>query len=202
LVNNDEGVVSLPLQRPHVPALVVLAATFLVVLVSLVLLGRVWFCACGTLRFFTWDPATMHNSQHIADWYAPSHLLHGIVFYWILAISFPKLALRWRLVISMIVESIWEVFENSPIVIGRYRDGTAAVGYTGDSITNVAGDLAFCLLGFAVARWVGWKWSIAIFVACELAALVAIRDNLMLNVLMLLYPIDAIRDWQAVTLTK
>ncbi len=172
-------------------------AIALIVGVAMRLLGRVWYCACGTPTLFAGEVASMHNSQHLIDWYSFSHFLHGLVFYSILTVSFPKLAVRWRLVVSLAVEAVWEIFENSPIVIDRYREATAANGYTGDSLVNAAGDLLFCVIGFAVARSIGWRWSIVVFIMFELLMVVAIRDNLSLNILMLLWPIDAIRIWQS-----
>jgi hypothetical protein len=96
----------------------------------------------------------------------------------------------------MLVEAGWEILENSPIIIDRYRSATASLGYNGDSIVNSTGDLLSCAVGYALAQRIGWKWSIGLFVVIELVMLLMIRDNLTLNVIMLLYPIEAIKRWQ------
>ena len=163
---------------------------------ALRLMGRLWWCECGTPRAFIANPGTSHSSQHLADWYSFSHVLHGVIFYWALLPLRKRLGVGWRLSIAAAVEAVWEVVENTPWIIDRYRNGTAAVGYVGDSIVNSTGDLGFCLAGFAVAAAVGWRWSIALFVGAEVLMLIAIRDNLTLNVVMLLWPVEAIRDWQ------
>lgn len=102
----------------------------------------------------------------------------------------------WQLLIALVLEAGWEILENSPIIIERYRAATASLGYSGDSIVNATGDVLSCALGFVVARSIGWKGSLGLFLAVELVMLYLIRDNLTLNVLMLSYPIDAIRKWQ------
>lgn len=173
-----------------------IAAAVGVMLLYLWLAGRVWWCACGTPTFFVADPATAHNSQHVFDWYSFSHLLHGVIFLLVLQLSAPRLGAGWKLAIAVGIEAAWEMVENSPIVINRYREATAALGYAGDSIVNSVGDLGFMVAGFFLARAIGWKWSLALFVALELVMLWAIRDNLTLNVVMLLWPLESIKTWQ------
>lgn len=163
--------------------------------------GRVWWCACRTPSVFIADPATAHNSQHVFDWYSFSHLLHGVLFFLLLQWSFPKLALSWKLAIAVAIETVWEVVENSPMVIERYRSATASLGYEGDSIVNSVGDVAFMAAGFFLSRAIGWKASVALFVAIEIGMLFAIRDNLSLNVLMLLWPLESVKAWQSGTLS-
>lgn len=138
----------------------------------------------------------MHNSQHVIDWYTPSHVLHGLLFYGLLWLTLRRWSVAARLVVAAGIEVAWELLENSPIIIDRYRAQTAALGYEGDSIANSVADVASCVLGFLIARRVGLWPSVALFVAAELFTLWWIRDNLTLNVVMLLYPIDAIRQWQ------
>ena len=118
------------------------------------------------------------------------------MFYAVFAGVFPRLALAWRLALAIIVEALWEVVENSAFVIQRYREVTLAVGYEGDTIVNALGDLLCCALGFLLARQLGFRRSLALFVVTELVLMLWIRDSLMLNIVMLLHPFEAIRAWQ------
>jgi hypothetical protein len=158
--------------------------------------GRVWWCACGQ-----WYPVSLrvnspHNSQHLFDAYSLSHVLHGILFFGLLWLLRGRLSLGMRASLAATIEIAWEMLENSPIIISRYRAATVSLGYTGDSIANSLADIASFVAGFYVARKLGLWWSVAIFLAVELLLLWMIRDNLLLNVLMLLWPIDAVRKWQ------
>ena len=173
------------------------AVLMLLTLAALRLEGRIWWCACRTPTPFSTDVNSSHNSQHLLDPYSFSHLLHGLIFYGCLRLLAPRAGAGWMLVTALAVEAGWEVLENSPLVIARYRAATAAKGYTGDTIVNSAGDVLSCALGFFVAARLGWRWSVALFVAVELVMLALIRDNLTLNVIMLLYPLEAIRQWQS-----
>jgi Protein of unknown function (DUF2585) len=161
-------------------------------------MGRVWWCECGEPFLWSGDIWCMHNSQHLADPYSFSHMLHGLIFAWVIYWIKPlrKLPFAWRLIPATALEAGWEIFENTPLVINRYREATMALGYSGDSIGNSLGDLACCIFGFLIASGVRWYWSLAIFLATELGMLVMIRDNLTLNVIMLIYPIEAIQQWQ------
>ena len=162
----------------------------------LLAMGRVPICTCGEVKLWTSDVTSSDNSQHIADWYTPSHVIHGFLFYWFAWLIFPKMAVGWRLILSIIVEAAWEILENSPMVIDRYREATIALGYTGDSVLNSVFDVVWMIAGFALA-WRLPVWltvSIALFFEILTAAL--IRDNLTLNVVMLLWPIEAIKAWQ------
>jgi hypothetical protein len=158
--------------------------------------GRIWWCACRTPTPFSTNINSSHNSQHLFDPYSFSHLLHGIIFYWCLRILAPRLSVGWKVLIALTVEAGWEILENSPIIINRYRAATASLGYSGDTIVNAVGDILSCAIGLLVAHKIGWKWSIALFIVIELLMLWWIRDNLTLNVLMLLYPLDPVRQWQ------
>ncbi len=159
--------------------------------------GRVWWCACGKWYPISLNVNSMHNSQHLLDPYSLSHVLHGILFFGLLWFFRRKVSLSWRFAIAATVEIAWEMMENSPIIINRYREATISLGYSGDSIFNSLGDIGSFIVGFWIARRLGlWK-SITAFIVIELLMLWWIRDNLTLNVLMLLWPIDAIRRWQA-----
>jgi hypothetical protein len=159
--------------------------------------GRLWFCSCGYLLFWTGDAWSADNSQHFSDPYSFTHVLHGFMFCWLFRLLFPKWALRRRLCLAISAEAVWEVVENSSFVIERYRAATAALGYQGDTVINSLGDLLFCGLGFLVAERLGFRRSLALFFLTEAALLILIRDSLLLNILMLLYPLDAVKAWQA-----
>jgi hypothetical protein len=159
--------------------------------------GRVWWCQRGDWFPISFIVASPHNSQHVFDAYSLSHMLHGLLFYGFFWLFRKRMSFSCRLVAATAVEIGWELLENSPIIINRYRAATISLGYEGDSISNSLGDVLSYLIGFYIAAKVGLKWSIAIFLFVDLAMLWWIRDNLALNILMLLWPIDAIRKWQA-----
>jgi len=158
-------------------------------------MGRPPICACGHVDL--WHGAVdSGNSQHIADWYTPSHVIHGFLFYalgWWLLRSRP---MGERLIAAVVIEAAWEVLENTPLVIDRYREATIALGYSGDTVLNSVSDIGFMVAGFLIARRLPVWATIAIGVALELLTLWVIRDNLTLNVVMLLWPVDAIKIWQ------
>jgi hypothetical protein len=153
----------------------------------------VW-CEQGDWWPISFKVNSPHNSQHIFDPYSLSHLLHGVVFFGLFR---ARMGFYWRFVAATAVEVAWEMMENSPFIINRNRTATIAVGYEGDSIINSLGDVLSFVAGFYLAERLGlWK-AVFVFLVVDLALLAMICDNLALNVLMLLWPIDAIRDWQA-----
>jgi hypothetical protein len=158
--------------------------------------GRLWVCACGYFLLWSGNIWSSDNSQHLLDPYSFTHLLHGFLFWWLLAWAAPRLSIVWRLTLAVTIEALWEVFENSNFVIQRYREATLALGYQGDTIINSLGDILLCALGFLLARWLGWRRSLLLFVLTELVLLLWIRDSLILNILMLIYPLDGIKEWQ------
>lgn len=160
----------------------------------LAFMGREFLSDSG---FGVWSAAwTPNTSQWLADPYSASHVLHGIIFFWLLHVFAKKLSMRTRFMIALLIEVAWEIFENSPIIINRYREATASLEYFGDSIYNSLGDVLFALLGFWIAYKLPWKWTLAFVIAIELILLYWIKDNLTLNILMLLYPIESIKNWQ------
>jgi hypothetical protein len=166
-------------------------ATFLALLISE---GRPGWCKYG-LGF--WAAAWTHcTSQHFLDPYSFSHALHGIIFYWLLYPIRGRMTLKWRLVAAVVIEIGWELLENSPWVIERYRQQTASLDYTGDSILNSLGDVLSTIVGFYFASRVSWRAAVVTFVVVELVLLWVARDNLTLNVLMLFLPLEAIKQWQ------
>jgi hypothetical protein len=160
-------------------------------------------CTCGTIELWHGTVNSSGNSQHIADWYSPSHFTHGLIMYmfaWLLwgrARLFGGKPARWALPIAVLVEAAWEIAENTPMVIDRYRSVTVSFGYSGDSIVNSLADIGWMTLGFLFAARVPAWVSVAVAIGLELATLWIIRDNLTLNVIMLFWPIEAIRQWQA-----
>jgi len=158
--------------------------------------GRVWWCSCGRPDLWWGDVHSGHCSQHLLDPYSFTHVSHGLLLFAALTWLFPRLPLPWRFVLALAVEALWEIVENTPFVIERYRTATAALGYEGDSIANSLGDIVCCGIGVVLARFLGLRRSIILFVLIELALLVSIRDNLLLNIVMLFCPINAIKTWQ------
>ena len=171
----------------------------LILILTLVLLrsqGRLWICACGQIYLWVGDIWSSDNSQHLFDPYAFTHLLHGVVFFWLLAWLVPHIPLLWRLSIAVVIEAAWEVLENSAFIINRYREATASLGYEGDAIINSVGDILIMAAGFMVAYKLGFRRSLILFIIVELILVFWIRDSLLLSVLMLIYPIEAIKQWQ------
>lgn len=179
-----------------------LAVTAIVVVVALTAVqlraqGRLWWCACGGWKLWSGDIWSSHNSQHLFDPYSFTHILHGVVICGVLKWFRPQWSPAWRLALAVVVECCWEILENSRFVIERYREATVSVDYFGDSVVNSLGDVLTCALGFALARRIGVWRSIAFFLLVEVILLFWIRDNLFLNVLMLIHPFDAVKAWQA-----
>ncbi len=156
--------------------------------------GRIWWCACGSWIPWSWIVFSRHNSQHLVDPYSFSHILHGLLFYaGLAALRVPH---RIRFPIALALEAGWEVLENSDLVIQRYREATISLDYYGDSVANSLSDIAFCALGYWAAMRVPVRVSVALYALIEIVMLVAIRDNLTLNVLMLVWPLESVKAWQ------
>lgn len=160
-------------------------------------MGRPLICTCGEIRLWAGEVHGPHNSQHVADWYTPSHIIHGFIFYFLGWLFLRRNPPGDRLIAGIVIEAAWEVLENSQWVIDRYREATMALGYNGDSVLNSLADMGWMILGFALARRLPVRATISIALAFELLTLLIIRDNLTLNVLMLLAPVEAIAEWQA-----
>ena len=160
-------------------------------------LGRRPWCKCGGFSPWSWEIYSQHNSQHLIDPYFFSHVLHGFVFFAVLWPLRHRFSGATRLVAAGAVEAMWEILENSPMVIQRYREATISLDYFGDSIANSIFDLIACLLGYTIASRLRWYYVLAIFVIVELVLLATIRDCLVLNVIMLVCPSQAILDWQS-----
>ena len=161
-------------------------------------MGHPLICTCGYVKLWHSGRADQETSQHLTDWYTYSHVLHGIIFYWVTGlVAQGRLSVAARLVIATLVEASWEIVENTPFIINRYRTATIARDYFGDSITNSTADIATMIIGFLVAaRLPAWV-TVALLIGVEVALLVLIRDNLTLNIIMLIHPFDWIKAWQA-----
>jgi hypothetical protein len=188
---------------PNRRGLILSLALWLAIGATLLAMGRVPICTCGTVKLWWGVVQSAENSQHIADWYSFSHVIHGLLFYFFAWLLWTRLKLFggrpaiWALPIAIAFEGFWELLENSPLIIDRYRAVTVSYGYEGDSVVNSLSDIGFMALGFWIASKLPWKVSLVMAIAFELFTLAMIRDNLTLNVLMLVWPLEAIRTWQA-----
>jgi len=160
-------------------------------------MGRNPICACGVVDLWVGTRDSPRTSQMLADWYSLSHIVHGLLFYAALWLVARRMPVQGRFLIALLIEAAWEVIENTPMVIDRYRATTAAIGYTGDSIVNSLSDVLMMALGFLIARKLPVRTSILLLILLELVPLYVIRDNLTLNVMALIAPNHAIQAWQA-----
>lgn len=164
--------------------------------------GRIWWCKWDApVHLVTLGAWSKHTSQHFFDPYSFTHFLHGFLFLWALDLIVhkllgKKLSFAWLLFAAVLAEAIWEIVENSPTIIERYREQTASLDYFGDSIANSLGDVLACSVGFVAAYFLRFWRALAVFLFIEIILILTIRDSLLLNILMLIYPLEAIKIWQ------
>jgi hypothetical protein len=188
---------------PHRKAVVATVILLIGAFAILLAMDRPPICTCGTVKLWHGVVQSAENSQHITDWYSPSHFTHGLIMFFLAWLLWQKWGLfggalqKWALPIAVFVEAAWEISENTEAVINRYREVTISWGYSGDSIVNSMADIGWMILGFLFAARVPWQISLVLALFFELFTAWAIRDNLTLNVLMLFWPLEAVRQWQA-----
>ncbi len=182
-------------RKDYLPWLLMLCAFAVAVIVEN-FEGRVWWCQAGDYLPWSWDIWSRHNSQHLVDQYSFTHILHGILEFWLIGLVFRRVPLAWRLLIAVMIESTWEIVENSSYVIERYRTATISLDYFGDSIINSLSDITACATGFVIAYKLRFWRSLALFVVTEIVLIFWIHDSLLINIIMLIYPVEAIKHWQ------
>jgi hypothetical protein len=195
MAENSQNLFTINDSRDYLPWLTILIL-FVIAAIVLNIQGRVWWCEAGDYVPWSWLIWSRHNSQHLIDPYTFTHILHGVAEFWIISLIFRKVPLVWRLAIAVGIEGTWEVVENTNTVIQRYREATISLDYYGDSIINSLSDMTACATGFLIAYKIRFWRSLILFLLTEIILVLWIRDSLLINILMLFYPVEAIKTWQ------
>jgi hypothetical protein len=177
------------------PAIAMGGVLFLTAII-LSLMGRTWWCQCNSAVPWSWDIWSMHNSQHLMDPYTFSHIQHGFIFYVLMFLILGRRSPVLRFTAALSLEAAWEILENTSFIIQRYREATISLDYFGDTILNSLSDILACALGYGLASMLPIWSSVALVTLVELVMLITLRDSLLVNILMLVAPLDAVRDWQ------
>ncbi|MEW9613440.1 DUF2585 domain-containing protein [Shinella sp. S4-D37] len=159
-------------------------------------MGQPLICKCGYVKLWHGVVISSENSQHLSDWYTPSHIIHGILFFGLFTLLLKKASLNLRLALSLTLECAWEILENTDMIINRYRESTISLDYFGDSVINSSADILAMVVGFFLAARLPVRASVAIIVVFEATTTWLIRDGLALNILMLAWPLEAVKAWQ------
>ncbi|TAA63953.1 DUF2585 domain-containing protein [Shinella sp. JR1-6] len=159
-------------------------------------MGQPLICKCGYVKLWHGVVISSENSQHLSDWYTPSHIIHGILFFGLFTFLLKKASLKLRLALSLVLECAWEILENTDMIINRYREATISFDYFGDSVINSSADILAMVVGFFLAARLPVWASVAIIVVFEATTTWLIRDGLALNILMLVWPLEAVKAWQ------
>jgi len=177
-------------------SVLILAGIMAAVAIAELAMGRVPWCKCGYIKLWHGVVQSSENSQHLSDWYTLTHVIHGVLFYAVLWLVHRWIPARPRFVIAVALEGLWEVIENSSFIIERYRAQTLSLDYYGDSVVNSLADIVAMIFGYWLTRVLPMRVVIALVIVIEVALAIGIRDNLTLNILMLIHPFDAVKRWQ------
>ncbi len=159
--------------------------------------GRSLLGPDGTFGWWDGNIWGSENSQRVADAYSFSHIIHGMAFYGFLWLVARRVPAKYRFVMALVMEACWELFENSSFIINRYREATIAQGYVGDSVLNSLSDIVMAAIGFLIAKYSKIWVTVLLIIIMELGCLFWIRDNLTLNIVMLVSPVESLKEWQS-----